>query len=103
MRELSTSITNDTVVLFVTLAAPGFYVLTPCFDEAGAACDSSRIPVIAWALDGTGITWPVTVRTLIDQNADGPDPAILCPDGGVINFSKAWPSLADWLSEQKAS
>ncbi|ATE61939.1 hypothetical protein [Thauera sinica] len=90
---------NDDKILFVTPALPGFYVLTPCFDEAGAICEASREPVIAWALDELGCTWPVTVREVLN----GEDPAILCPDGQVLNFGSEWDSLPDWLNYRKAT
>lgn len=89
-----------TKTLHVVAAAPGFYVVTPCRDEAGAICDASRLPVIAWALDELGITWPVTTReTLSDDNGD---PAILAADGCVYDFASTWASLDDWLHDQKA-
>jgi len=90
---------NHEKILFVTSAAPGYYVLTPCYDEDGAICEASREPVVAWALDELGINWPVTVREVLNH---GKDPAILCPDGQVLNFDSEWDSLPNWLEEQKA-
>ncbi len=89
---------NNDKILFVTPALPGYYVLTPCHDEAGAICEASREPVVAWALDEIGCTWPVTVREVLNH---GKDPAILCPDGQVLNFDSEWDSLPDWLEEQR--
>ena len=90
---------NDEKILFVTPAAPGFYVLTPCHDDGGAICEASREPVIAWALDGLGSTTPVTPHEVL--NGDDYH-AILCPDGEVRAYDGSWANLADWLEEQKA-
>lgn len=91
---------NKDRILFVTPAAPGFYVLTPCSDEGGAICEAALEPVVAWALDERGATWPVTVREVLNHSSD--DPAILCPDGQVCNYLHDWDSLSGWLETQKA-
>jgi len=90
---------NDEKILFVISAAPGFYVLTPCYDEGGAICESSREPVVAWALDALGCTIPVTPHEVLNGDDDH---AILCPDGAVRSYDGEWDSLPDWLEEQKA-
>lgn len=86
-------------ILFVIPALPGFYVLTPCFDETGAICEAPREPVVAWALDSLGCTHPVA---MCDGLQDRGDPAVLCPDGKVRAFNKEWGALAEWLADQKA-
>lgn len=86
-------------ILFLTPATPGFYVLTPCHDEAGAVCEASREPVIAWALDGLGCVHPVA---MCDGLQDRGDPAVLCPDGEVRAFNESWAHMDDWLNDQKA-
>lgn len=91
---------NSEKILFVTPAAPGFYVLTPVLDEAGAVCEAATEPVIAWALDVLGCTTPVTPHEVL--NGDN-DHAILCPDGEVRSYDGGWENVADWLEEQKAA
>ncbi|MDS4015145.1 MAG: hypothetical protein RKP46_12480 [Candidatus Accumulibacter sp.] len=90
---------NGEKILFLTPAAPGFYVLNPCLDEAGAVCEASREPVVAWAVDALGSTIPVTPHEVLSGDDDH---AILCPDGEVRSYDGAWESVADWLEEQKA-
>ena len=86
-------------ILFVTPATPGFYVLSPCYDEDGAICEASREPVIAWALSESGCSYPLAMNDSLNQRGD---PAILCPDGEVRSYDSGWLSEADWLEEQKA-
>lgn len=58
---------NREKILFVIPAAPGFYVLSPCYDEAGGAiCEASREPVVGWALDALGSTIPVTPHEVLN-------------------------------------
>jgi len=91
---------NRDKILFVIPAAPGFYVLSPCYDEdGGAICGASREPVVAWALDALGSTTPVTPQEVLNSDDDH---AILCPDGEVRSYDSGWASVADWLEEQKA-
>lgn len=90
---------NREKILFVTPAAPGFYVLTPCYDEGGAICEASREPVVAWAVDALGSNTPITPQEVLNVDDDH---AILCPDGKVRAYDREWDSLPDWLEEQKA-
>lgn len=91
---------NREKILFVIPAAPGFYVLSPCYDEAGGAiCEASREPVVGWALDALGTTIPVTPQEVLNGDDDH---AILCPDGEVRSYDTCWKDEADWLEEQKA-
>lgn len=91
---------NREKILFVIPAAPGFYVLSPCYDEAGGAiCEASREPVVGWALDAMGTTIPVTPQEVLNGDDDH---AILCPDGEVRSYDTCWKDEADWLEEQKA-
>lgn len=86
-------------IVFVTPAAPGFYVLTPCYDEDGGAIyEASREPVIAWALDSLGCSYPIALNDGLCQTGD---PAILCPDGQVRSYDRGWEALDDWLKEQR--
>lgn len=91
---------NDEKILFVIPAVPGFYVLSPCYDEdGGAICEASREPVVGWALDALGTNIPVTPHEVLNGDDDH---AILCPDGEVQSYDGRWASVADWLEEQKA-
>ena len=86
-------------ILFVIPAAPGFYVLSPCFeceDDDGAACEALREPVVGWAVDAAGFTSPVTPIEVL--NSDHDDPAILYPDGTVWSFDRNWKSESEWLA-----
>lgn len=89
---------NTEKILFVIPAAPGYYVLTPCYDEGGTICEASREPVVGWALDELGSTTPVTPQEVL--NADD-NHAIICPDGGVRSYDREWDDVADWLEEQR--
>lgn len=89
-------------VLFLIPAAPGFYVLTPCYiktDALGLPRDALREPVVAWALTEIRTTTPVTPHGVL---ADYEEPAILYPDGGVRSHDRRWESVTTWLKEQKA-
>lgn len=90
---------GDEKILFVTPAAPGFYVLSPitCSTDPDFM-ETDREPVIAWALSETGANYPVTLDEGLEQKGD---PAILCPDGQVRSFDLRWANLADWLDDQK--
>jgi len=91
---------NVEKIRFVSPAAPGFYVLEPCYNEAGdAICEVYREPVVAWALDAIGCVTPVTAHEALNSNDFH---AILCPDGAVRAYNDAWKSEADWLDQQKA-
>jgi hypothetical protein len=107
MKKKNAMLTRDEIhaafgpvkILFVTPAAPGYCALSPCPDEAGTISEASREPVVGWALDELGYTWPVTVREVLNH---GKDPAILCPDGQVFTFDNEWSCLPNWMEEQKA-
>ncbi len=85
-------------IVFVTPAAPGFYVLSQCVDAQGAICGAAQEPVVSWALDSLGCNYPVTLNDGLDQTRN---PAILCPDGEVREYDGTWANLADWLDDQK--
>jgi hypothetical protein len=85
-------------ILFVTPAAPGYYVLSLCPDPF-STIRAKQEPVVGWALDEFDYTWPVTVREMLTYSKD---PVILCPDGQVFTFDSEWDSLDKWLDEQKA-
>lgn len=88
-------------ILFVTPAAPGFYVLSPVTDSTDPDyLAADRDPVIAWALSETGCSYPVTLDHGLDHEGEL---AILCPDGQVRSFVGGWDNMADWLEEQRAA
>lgn len=86
-------------IRFVIPAAPGYYVLSPCYDEGGAICEASRDPIVGWAVDELGGNTPISHCEVLNPDDDH---AILCPDGEVRSYDGGWASVADWLEEQKA-
>lgn len=101
---------NRDRIRLVTPATPGFYVVSPLFDESGRARDASRDPVVAWAIGNFGLTFPVTVFEVLEKwGIDGEDEsdsyehsAILTPDGHVVSVSREWGTFEAWLADQKA-
>lgn len=87
---------RDQKLMFVTSAAPGFFLVQPIEDETGRVCDASRTPIVAWGLDAQGVTVPITPQEAISEDED---PAILSPDGAVQTYSKCWNSLTEWLAD----
>lgn len=90
---------NREKILFAYPALPGYYVLTPVYDEGGAICETSRDPIVGWVVDELDSNTPITHCEVLNPNDDH---AILCPDGEVRSYDGAWASVADWLEEQKA-
>lgn len=85
-------------IKFVIPAAPGFYSLSPLFDEHGKVEGASKEPVVGWAIDQYNCVCPVT-PDFIDADAA----ATLNPDCTVQDPTGAWETLDDWVAEQKAS
>lgn len=85
------------IIKFVFPALPGFFTLSPLYDEAGGqVVEASKAPIVGWAVDELNVVCPVTPDA-VELDA-GPT---LCPDGTVLDVTGQWETLDAWLAEQK--